>query len=480
MKAVGNRIAAMASSLDRACTRLRLPLGMASALLLAALIALHNISSGPLHNLNDIGGWHNRALFIAMTACVHLAAMGCAAAMGKVRFSRVLLRQLILTAGVYILLQGINQKTFAYVTQVQPIVRAMDEGGLAAGLAMGSSLSAPALTLLYLITRGPVYDMYLVKLFAIACLLGLSLLAAYAADRNELGIRAEALLALCMILPQGFLNAACTAHIEIAAALLTAVSLALSLSDRPRMRGAWLCLGAAAALSGAALYALPVLLYRARGAQAEWRFAGIAAAIPLAACIPAILCGMGAGEAIASLFHAQLAVPDVAGGAPNLLSILPRANPMETTAAFMLGRLEAVDLVTNAQPFYTQAHFEQMALGLSLAGLALYMGACALAWRSEKPALHRGLMLLLAALICCPAATTSCWLLADIACLYAILAAPALRLPACLVLFATAGGSCYPALGETLLPPMAAFLLCLIAACMLFDVIPMGVKARKE
>ena len=40
MKAVGNRIAALASSLDRACTRLRLPLGMASALLLAALIAL--------------------------------------------------------------------------------------------------------------------------------------------------------------------------------------------------------------------------------------------------------------------------------------------------------------------------------------------------------------------------------------------------------------------------------------------------------
>ena len=476
MMKIKEKLSWLTSVLDR----FRLPLSAVCALALAALIALHNISSGPLSNLNDIGGWDNRALFIAMAACVHLAAMLLAAALGRVSFARVLLRQLILTAGVYILLQGINQKTFAYVTQIQPIVRAMDEGGLAAGLAMESNLSAPALTLLYMITRGPVYDMYLVKLFAVACLLGLSLLAVYAADQNGLGLRAEALLALCMILPQGFLNAACTAHIEILCALLTAVSLALAYEKTPRMRAAWLCFGAAFAVSGAALYALPVLVHRALRGKADMRFAAAAVLIPALCCVPAVLGGMGAGGAIAGLFRANLALPDVAAGAPNLLSLLPRANPMETTAAFMLGRLETVDLVTNAQPFYTDAHFAQMALGLSLCCAALYMGAYALVVKSEKPALHRGLMLLLAALLCCPAGTTSCWLLMDIACLNAILAAPGLRLPACLVLFATAGGSCYPATGETLLPPMAALALCLAALCMLLDVIPMGTKAREE
>ena len=60
-------------------TRLRLPLGAGGALLLAALLALHNVSAGPLGNLHDIGGWSNRALFIIMSAAVHGAVlMGCA------------------------------------------------------------------------------------------------------------------------------------------------------------------------------------------------------------------------------------------------------------------------------------------------------------------------------------------------------------------------------------------------------------------
>jgi polyferredoxin len=79
--------------------------------------------------------------------------------------------------------------------------------------------------------------------------------------------------------------------------------------------------------------------------------------------------------------------------------------------------------------------------------------------------------LALAALMLCPAVTMGMWVFVDVMCIYALLAAPRLRLPAGMVLFATAGCSCYPALGETLLPVIWGFVLCLLALCMMLDVI---------
>ena len=48
------------------------PLGAALAAALSLLLALYNVGGGPLGNLNDIGGWRNRALYIALTAAVQL------------------------------------------------------------------------------------------------------------------------------------------------------------------------------------------------------------------------------------------------------------------------------------------------------------------------------------------------------------------------------------------------------------------------
>ena len=47
--------------------------GFALSLAFGGVVALWNISSGPLHNLNDIGSWNNRLLFILMTAAVQTA-----------------------------------------------------------------------------------------------------------------------------------------------------------------------------------------------------------------------------------------------------------------------------------------------------------------------------------------------------------------------------------------------------------------------
>ena len=171
---------------DERLSRHALALGLLFAALLAAGTAAYCMSAGPLRNLNDIGGYRNRMLFTAMAALVHALLLAATALLYRRSALRLMLRQLLVTACFLIMLLAINQKTHAYVQTLQPIVRQMDTLGLLAIPGADTNLSAPALTLLYLITRGPVYDMYLVKLFAIACDVLLALLIMRAADARGL------------------------------------------------------------------------------------------------------------------------------------------------------------------------------------------------------------------------------------------------------------------------------------------------------
>ncbi|MBE5798374.1 MAG: hypothetical protein E7321_00280 [Clostridiales bacterium] len=461
-----------AERVDRFLTKHRLVFSALLTLVLSGALALDNVSSGPLSNLNDIGGWNNRALFIAMSAFVHASMLMLCVLLSRVSFSRTALRQVILTAGLYIMLLAINQKTYIYVNVMQPLVRAMDTG-FGAGMQAQSFLSAPARLLVYSLTRGPVYDMYLLKLFAIGCYLLIALLMSRAADRAGLGIRVEVLLALCMILPQGFMNAACSALVEIAALALMGAALTLRFGcDKPKTVAASACYGAACALCGACLLALPAMIDRK-----NWkREAGVIAGVMLALCVPAVLGGMPIGDAAGSLFGAVLGMPVYAGGAPGAANLIPRAVVEEMAQyAPILRHLPGIDTLTYAQEHYTQTHYAYVMRGFAWAGVAAYAGVWALISRwKEKPALHRAFVLTLCALIVCPGVTSGAWLAADMLCLYAILAAPGLRIPACLVLFATAAGSCYPMTEEVLLPMVYAFVLCLLALCMLLNVIPMG------
>ena len=473
-------------SLQRAANRVddflakhRLVFSALLSVLLSGAVAVYNVSSGPLHNLNDIGGWGNRALFIAMSAMVHAAVLMGAALISRVRFSRTALRQVILTAGYYIMLIAINQKSYLYVKVLLPLVRAMD-AGFAAGMQADAYLSAPAKALMYIITRGPVYDMYLLKLFAIGCFMVTALLIMRAADRQGLGIRAEVLLALCVILPQAFMNAACTAMaVEMAAIALLGAALTLRFgTDKPKTLGAAVCYGAACALCGASLLALPVMIDKK-----DWKKQALAiAGVMLLGCVPAVIGGMDAPAALGSLFGAVLGAPVYAGGAPGWVNVIPRALVEEIPQyAATLRHMQQLDLVTHAQDHYTQAHFEYVMRGFAWAGLAMYVGVYALVRRMEKKtALHRALVLALGALIVSQGATSGMWLAVDVLCLYAIVADGKLRLPACMVLFATAAGSCYPMTEEVLLPMVYAFVLCLLALCMLLDVIPMEKENEHE
>lgn len=462
-------------ALEGFAQRRRLPLGALLALLLAGALALHNVSGGPLGNLNDIGGWNNRLLFIVMAAAVHLGLLLSSMCLFRVSPARTALRMGLLTAGMYILLLPINQKTYAFTQWTLPAIRAMEAVGLAAGLQASTPFSAPALTLLYAITRGPVYPMYTVKLLCIGCMLALSMLLVRAADRRGLGLRADALLALCMILPQGFMNAACSALMELPALALLAVSLTLLLDcGKPHALGGALCYGAACALSGVCLYALPVYICIARRGGMKARDGAAALAVMLIACLPAAAGGAPLGETALSLLRANLGTPTYAAGAPNMMSLIPRAQMEEIPQyASALRHLSALDAQTNAQKYYTQQHAEIVMRGITLAGLALYVGLCALLSRAkDKPALHRAMALALGALIVCPNATSAAWLALDLLCLYAVLSAPGLRLPACLVLFATMASGAYPMTEEVMLPMAWAFILCLLALCVLLDVMP--------
>lgn len=464
-------------------TRHKRLFGSMTALALALLLALYNVSSGPLRNLNDIGGWSNRALFIAMTAGVHAAVLLLCVMMSACCFARIALRQMILTAGLYILLIAINQKAYVYVRVMQPVIRAMDAGGLAAGIAIETDFSAPMLTLLYLITRGPVYDMYLLKLFAVGSMMALFLIAMRAGERHGLGVRTEVLLALCMILPQGFMNAACSALPEVCAAALTVLALSLAFdTDRPKLLASAIVLGAACALSGAALYALPVFVYLAYRGRMKKAYLLCIPAVMMAACVPSVIAGMPVGKALSSLLSANFGAAAYASGAPGMMNLISRAAVEEMPQyGSALRYFTELDVVTNAQQYYTQAHFEQLSAGFAVAGLAVYMGAYALACSAkDKSMLHRMMIVVLGALIGCPNTTAAAWLLMDVLCLYAILAEPRLRIPACLVLFATMCSASYPMTEDVLLPMSYAFVLCLLAACMLIGVIPMERKSEHD
>lgn len=138
-------------------------LGLLLAAALAALTAALNVSRGPLSNLNDIGGWTNRMAFIALAAAAHAAVLAMQALLNRKGFGRLALRQVLTTLGFLLLTLPINQKTLLFTEQVLPLVRKMDAMGLAAANESALNLSAPALTLLYAVTRGPIYDMYSIK-----------------------------------------------------------------------------------------------------------------------------------------------------------------------------------------------------------------------------------------------------------------------------------------------------------------------------
>ena len=441
------KLNALSAWLDRHA----LPLGAALAAALSLLLALYNVGGGPLGNLNDIGGWRNRALYIALTAAVQLFVLLAAALLYHERFWRLAVRQLLLTVGLVILLMGINHKSYLFVEQMLPFIRRMDAAGLSAMNDMRLNLSAPAVTALYLLTRGPIYDMYMLKLACMGAFLLMAVLAPHAADRRGWGLRGEALLLVA----------------------------ALTLLDEKHPLGGMLLYGAAFALSGAALYALPLVALLGRRSGAKGRHAALAALVALAACLPAVLCGVPAGRAAGSLFTANFAVPEYAAGVPNLMSAFPRAAMEEMPEYALIRVFPEIDAVTNAPEVYTQAHFEMLMHGLTFAALAMFIGLCA--WlKQEKTAsaLRRTLTLALGAMLLCPGAGMGAWLPLCMLCLAAILREPETRLPACMVLFATAGGCCYPATGETLLRPFYAFALCAAALFMLLGVIP-GAKTSE-
>ena len=212
-------------------------------------------------------------------------------------------------------------------------------------------------------------------------------------------------------------------------------------------------------------------LYRKSGAKPL--HAARAAAVPLAACLPAVLGGVPVLKALGSLVAANFAVPDYASGVPNLMSAFPRAALEEMPEYALIQAFPEIDAVTNAPVVYTQAHFELLMRGLIFAALAMFVGLCAWLKQDKRASkLRKALMLALGAMLLCPGAGMGMWLPLCMLCLAAILKEPQTRLPTCMVLFATAGGCCYPATGETLLRPVYAFAICAAALFMLLGVIP--------
>ena len=451
--------------------------GFALSLAFGGVVALWNISSGPLYNLNDIGSWRNRLLFILMTAAVQVMLHALLTLLHRGGYARLALRHVTLLAGFVIALLAINQKTYVFVEQLLPMIRQMDAQGLAAIGAMETNLSSSALTLIYAMTRGPVYDMYLLKLACIAAFCALCIFALHVADKKALGIRAEVFFALCLILPQGFMSAACAAQTDMIACALLAASFVLLLDDQPRVWAGVVLYGLSAAVSGVCLYALPV--YIALWLRGKVKPVQLLAALGvlLAAQVPAILAGQDALCALGSPLRALVSVPEFAAGAPNIMNAFPRAAMEEMPEYFMLRQLPEIDAVTNFSPYYTQESFSLIMIGLALAGLALYAMAWPFVCSREMSAAAKVFALTLAAMLVSPGATTGSWVMLSMVALYAILTQPRLRVTACVVIFGAMCAAAYPVTGEAMLPMEVAMILCLLA---LFDLLGMFDANRKE
>ena len=476
----------MKQTLNQLLNRHRVLCGIAVALLLSSLTFVYNLTTGPLVNLNDIGSWSNRLLFTALSAIVHISLLLLVIPF-KITSGKMVIRQLALTFAFLIFLLAINQKTFAYTTQVQPMIRQMDSGGLSVIGTFDTNLSVPMLTLYYMFTRGPIYDMYLAKLFAIACYEFLCLCVAGVIGEQHDGWAAEAVLCLSLILPQGFLSAACAAQMDVFAFLLAVLSWKAIMQGNRKV--GYAVFGVAAALCGAFWFCLPVLefgngytkairhdqdgptaILTAEKLPDRLRQICIAPAVAILCCLPAVIFGCPAGTALGSLLRCVSALPVAGAGVPSLVSYLPRALVEEMPQYAFLRPIAELDTVTWVAENYMGHHFEILMHGLSFANLAVYMGLMVYAVLKNEHGVHRWITGLLIALMCMTSLDMSAWMLICILCIAGIVIEPRVRIPAALLLFATAGGSAYPVAGEVMLSPALQNTLCLIALGMLLGI----------
>ncbi len=470
---------------DRAWEKLdryALLMGLAAAVLLTALLVLVNTSMGPMANLNDIQSWSNRLLLIGYTAVVHFSLL-LFLCLGKHRaWEHLLARQLLVTFSLYILLHAMNQKTFAYNTQIQPIVRAMDTGGLRAIPQFYSSLSVPALSLYYLLTRGPIYDMYLAKLFCIGSfeLLCMTFLC-IAEEKDEAGRynwRPEAVFALCLILPQGFLSSACAAQIEVAGVMLG--MLGYLLLEQGKRNSAVLLYGAGASICTGLWLLLPLCLLRREKWKLTWKDMLKAVLAAMLLVLPGCVAGAGI-SGFTSLLAVFTRIPQPAAGVPNLVSFFPRASILEMPEYAFLRPLPELDLVTRAAETYTQTHFEILMRGLALANVAVYLGGIRLTFsRKGNSWKCTCLCTMLTAFLCGSSLTVGAWLAVCCLCILCMVYEPGMRLPCGMILFATAGGAAYPVTSEIMIKPVYISVLCLAALGMLLDLWPGKGQYREE
>ena len=463
--------------LGDACGQMRshsLLTGVIAALLLTTFTLAWNLTGGPLYNLNDMHTWLNRMIFTGMATFMHFSLLMFLVLDSHRDIGHLLVRELLVTVSMLILFLAMNQKTFAYNYQVQPIVRAMDTRALSAIPDYKSGYSVPALTLYYLLTRGPIYDMYLAKLFCIGCYERLCISAAHIArELPELANRSkwlpECSMALALILPQGFLSAACAAQIEVAGVLLAV--LAYILLERGNKIGLVL-FGVGASVCTVLWLVIPItaLYYKKWNLRAVDILPPLVAAI--ACCIPGAIAGSG-WKAFLSLFACLNELPIAGSGVPCLVSFFPRAVPEEIPEYAYLRALPELDLVTFAAENYKASHYAILMHGMAFACLAVYIGMTAYVLRERKnERITTVLLLVLTAFICVPCLTMGAWQLITVLCVFVVVYVPELRIPCAVILFITAGGCAYPVTGEVMIKPVYISLVSLVALGMLLGFWP--------
>ena len=193
-----------------------------------------------------------------------------------------------------------------------------------------------------------------------------------------------------------------------------------------------------------------------------------------------MLAGQPVHEALLSPLRAVFGAPDYASGAPNLMNLFPRSAMEEMPEYFMLSQLEPlgmVDPIKNFSPYYTAEGFDAVMHGMALLGVAMTAIVWALTLRCKQMSgLSKAFALTLASMMACPGATAGAWVIVSVMAVLVIFCEPQLRIPACLVLFSTAGAAAYPVTGEILLPMIICLTLCAVALFWLLGMFDANVR----
>lgn len=263
---------------------------------LAAAFFLMNVNAGPLSQMDEIGGWGLRRLYLVLASGMLFVALA-STAFFRSTWGTYALRMMFLVLGAVMRFYAMDSYSPYFVENLSPVIKALS-GGLAQGAAQGNAYTPLTLTLLYVLQKLPIFPMYLVKLLSIGGDLLLAQICCRGMEKYKGEIAGSVMLFFVLFCPSLFLGGAYGGTPDSLPLVCAALALYFAWEKKGLLAG--IAFGAGYALYPAMLMILPALGLVA-GKDAGRRMALAAPVSGVVLSIPALLLGMPFSKALAAL-----------------------------------------------------------------------------------------------------------------------------------------------------------------------------------